>query len=625
MTVSASRPIAEHAQMSRVALAMLRPHADDYGSMDHERRDNPWERISSRLDEALVDARHLADGPPAAGTSSAAKLLDLLADARREVRARELEGKVAATRAHRLELELEQQSRRADTLVRIGKAINAVRELPALLQLIIDLAVDAVGAERGIVIIPDPAGGRREFSAVTNLDAALIGRPEFAVSRSIVDRVLATGEPISTTDAQNDPDVGGTPSIRSLHIRSIVCVPIKSKDGVIGVLYADARIRTDALERHDPELLATIADQAAVAIDNARLYEDLSASFGRLSATKSQNDEILESIASGVVVLDSQDVIGQFNRAAEMTFGLSATTIVGRHARLLNTWLPGFSALLDQYRSGTDARFQTEIAGNHFIRGAIVLQITFFRIRDLGNGGAGTAVVLNDLTDSRALEAENQMQAEKTRRVARSFSRYLAPHVVGDLMKDPDALVLGGTRAVATMLFADIRGFTELSERLMPEEVVELLNRYLGPVVNVIFSNNGLLDKFYGDGIMAVFGAPRQAEDDARRAVTAAREILEQVQLLNSQPGAPRPLSVSIGLATGEVVAGHIGSEQRLEYTVIGDAVNLASRLQAIAEPNQILADEATYRRVSGLFTSTRRMARIKGKASPISVYELHT
>jgi adenylate cyclase len=158
----------------------------------------------------------------------------------------------------------------------------------------------------------------------------------------------------------------------------------------------------------------------------------------------------------------------------------------------------------------------------------------------------------------------------------------------------------------------------------MPEEVVELLNRYLAPVVNVIFSNNGLLDKFYGDGIMAVFGAPIPAEDDARRAVTAARQILEQVHLLNAQPGVTWPLSVSIGLATGDVVAGHIGSERRLEYTVIGDAVNLASRLQAIAEPNQILADEETFKKIKGLLTTTRRMARIKGKAKPIPVYELH-
>lgn len=598
--------------------------------MGQDRRDNPWERIASRLDEAYDDARKLASPPatqgtPAArGAAQASHLIELLSDARRDVRAREVEASVAATRAQRLETELDQQRRRADTLVRIGKAINAVRELPALLQLVVDLAVEATGAERGLVVVPDSSGGQREFTAVKNLDPSDLGGPAFAISRSIVERVFRLGEPLVTTDAQNDPNVDAAPSIRSLHIRSIICVPIRSKEGVSGTIYVDSRIRPDSLLHHDPELLATIADQAAVAIDNARLYEDLSNSFAELSAVKTQADEILESIASGVVVLDAQDSIAQFNRAAEITFGLSASTLIGRNARILNTWLPGFSSLLERYKGQAEPRLQMEIAGNHFIRGQIVLQLTFFRIRDIGKSGVGTAVVLNDLTESRALVAENLAQVEKSERIARSFERYLAPHVVDALLKDPEAVVLGGTRQTATMMFADIRGFTELSERLMPEDVVELLNRYLAPVVNVIFSNSGLLDKFYGDGIMAVFGAPRPSEDDAVRAVTAARQILEQVHLLNGQPGVTWPLSVSIGLATGDVVAGHIGSARRLEYTVVGDAVNLASRLQGIAEPDQILSDEATYERVKGRLTATRRLARIKGKAGLTPVYVLH-
>jgi PAS domain S-box-containing protein len=592
--------------------------------MNQDRRDNPWGRIAARLDEALDGARDLASAAPARGASSAAKLLDLLAQARQEVRSREIEAKVAATRANRLEAELEQQRRRADTLVRVGKAVNSVRELPALLQLVVNLAVEATATERGLIIVPDPSGRKREYTAAANLDPELIAKPEFAISRSIVERVFREAQAITTTDAQNDPGLDAPPSIRSLHIRSIICVPIKNQESVVGVIYVDSRIGTQTLFDHDPELLATIADQAAVAIDNARLYEDLSHSFAELSIVKSQNDEVLESIASGVVVLDAQDTITQFNRAAEMTFGLSASTLVGRNARILNTWLPGFGALLEEYKASADAKRQTEISGNHFIRGQIVLQVTFFRIRDPGSNGTGAAVVLNDVTESRALEAVNQAQAEQSKRVARSFERYLAPHVVSGLLQDPEAVVLGGTRQTATMLFADIRGFTQLSERLMPEEVVELLNRYLAPVVNVVFANLGLLDKFYGDGVMAVFGAPRPAEDDALRAVTAARQILEQVHQLNSQPGVTWPLAVSIGMATGDVVAGHIGSEQRLEYTVIGDAVNLASRLQAMAEPNQILADEQTYDRVKGQMTATRLLARIKGKAALTPVYVLH-
>ncbi len=590
-----------------------------------DRRDDPWNRIASRLDEALDGARSLAGERPAPNTRGAEKLLALLGDARRDVQARELEARVAAARAQRLEAELDRQRRRADVLVRIGKAINAVRELPALLQLVVDLAVDATGAERGLVVVRDPSGRVREFSATSNLDAGILGHPEFSVSRSILERVFRDAQPITTTDAQNDPDVNTAPSVRSLHIRSIICVPIKSKDGVIGVIYVDSRVTTDVLLAHDPDLLSTIADQAAVAIDNARLYDDLSHSFRELSAVKSQNDEVLESIASGVIIFDDKDTISQFNRAAELTFGLSASTVVGRGARILDSWLPGFTALLDRHKASPEDHMQIEIPGNHFVRGPFLLQITFFRIRGSTPGADSTAAVINDLTESRALEAENQAQAQKSERIARSFERYLAPHVVSSLMKDPEQVVLGGTRQSATMLFADIRGFTELSASLMPEQVVELLNRYLAPVVNVVFANAGLLDKFYGDGVMAVFGPPRPSLDDALRAALTAGQILDQVRALNEQPHVSWPLAVSVGLATGDVVAGHIGSERRLEYTVIGDAVNLASRLQQIAQPNQILADERTYESLGGRFAATRRLARIKGKAGLTPVYVIHS
>jgi adenylate cyclase len=594
--------------------------------MEHDRRDNPWERIAARLDEALDDARSLtgAASSPRASASTANKLLDLLGRARSEVHARELEASVASARAQRLQSDLDAQRRRAEILARISKAINVVRRLDALLQLIVDLAVEATGAERGLIVVPDPAGGAQEFSAGANLDPTTVGRPEFAVSRSIIERVFKEGAPLVTTDAQNDPAVAPSPSIRSLHIRSINCVPIAGKSGTIGVIYVDSRIRTDNLFQHDPELLTTIADQAAVAIDNARLYDDWSRQFNELSMVKAQTDEILESIASGVIVLDASDTIAQFNRAAEITFGLSASTLVGRHARILNTWVPGFTSLLEQYKAMPEGRAEVEMRGTHFVRGPIVLQATFMRIHAISGLGSGTAVVLNDLTARRTLEAEKQEQIEKSERVAKSFERYLAPHVVSELLLDPDKAPLGGTRLTATMLFADIRGFTELSERLMPEEVVEMLNRYLAPAVDVVLSNLGLLDKYYGDGIMAVFGAPRPAADDANRAVLAARQILEQVELLNAQPGVSWPLSVSIGLATGDVVAGNIGSERRLEYTVVGSAVNLAQRLQSIAEPNQILADARTYEKVRDQIAATRRSARIKGRVGVTTVYVLH-
>jgi adenylate cyclase len=587
-------------------------------------RTDAWGRISSHLDAALDDARRLIAQRPAPHTRSVHNLLALLEDARREVDARELEARVLATRTQRLVSELEALRQRTDALMRIGQAINAVREIPALLQLIVDLAVGAAKAERGLIVVRDPDGRWPEMTATAHMDDGALDPPAGILTRSVIERAFREGRAVATTDAAGD-DADRAPAVHPLHIRSLCCVPIRSQDTVIGALYADARITADGRQGPDADLLAAIADQAAVAIDNARLYEDLRHSLHELSSLKSQNDEVLESIASGVIVFDDRDVVVQFNHAAELTFGLSASTIVGRSARLLDTWLPGFTSLLHRHKANPDRHMEVEIGGNHFVRGPVWLQVTFFRVRGAASGTDSTAAVINDLTESRAREAEKQAQAEKAERVARSFERYLAPHVVDSLLKDPGQIVLGGTRQTATMLFADIRGFTELSATLEPEQVVELLNRYLAPVVNVIFANAGLLDKFYGDGVMAVFGAPRPAEDDAWRAVVAARQILEQVRLLNDndRAHAPRPLVVSIGLATGDVVAGHIGSERRMEYTVIGDAVNLASRLQQLAQPNEILADAQTYERVKERVAATRRLARVKGKPGLTPVYAL--
>jgi len=507
------------------------------------------------------------------------------------------------------EAELVLQRHRMQALMRAGKAIHAVHGSDELLQLVIELAVHATGAERGFIMISDPLGGTHGGTADVRLRPRAWSDPEFAASRTILERALREGEPIQAT-------IDGA--------TSVLCAPLRGKDEVVGAIYVDAAIGNDASPPLDAQLLSAIADQAAAAIVNARLYEDLSRSFRDLSAMKAHNDELLESIASGVLVFDSQNVITQFNHAAEITFGLSASTVVGRGARILNTWLPGFTALLEQHRADASTPLQVEIPGNHFVRGPFILQVTFFRVRGTVTRSGSTAAVINDLTETRALEAENQAQLAKSARIAHSFERYLAPHVVDSLMKDPDSVALGGTRQVATMLFADIRGFTQLSELLLPEQVVELLNRYLAPVVNVIFANGGLLDKFYGDGVMAVFGAPKPGEDDALRAAQAATQILEQVRLLNAAAGVVWPLSVSIGLATGDVVAGHIGSERRLEYTVIGDAVNMASRLQAMAEPNQILADARTYESIEDSLYATSHFSRVRGKAGLTRVYVVH-
>ena len=209
-----------------------------------------------------------------------------------------------------------------------------------------------------------------------------------------------------------------------------------------------------------------------------------------------------------------------------------------------------------------------------------------------------------------------------------AFSRYLSPDVVSQVLENPELLSLGGSRRVMTVFFSDLAGFTTISEKISPEELVRLLNRYLSLMTEVIMDHGGTVDKFEGDAIMAFWGAPLFQEDHARRACLAA---LDQQTVMNSlraevaAEGLPE-LRVRMGLNTGPMIVGNMGSEQRFDYTVMGDAVNLASRLEGAnkAFGSEIMISESTYEEVRGLVEARELdLLRVKGKEQPIRVYEL--
>jgi adenylate cyclase len=207
-----------------------------------------------------------------------------------------------------------------------------------------------------------------------------------------------------------------------------------------------------------------------------------------------------------------------------------------------------------------------------------------------------------------------------------ALERFLAPEVVELVSANPQEVRLGGTNAKVSILFADIRGFTTLSESLAPERIVEMLNEYFTRATEVIFEHGGTLDKYLGDGLMALFGAPVSKGNDAVNALRAALGIQQLMTELNHEGtthGWP-DLRVGIGVTTGVVTAGNIGSPKRIDYTVVGDAVNVSSRLCANAQPGQILISESTVAEVNGLFRLKPLDAlQLKGKSRPLPVFSL--
>lgn len=204
------------------------------------------------------------------------------------------------------------------------------------------------------------------------------------------------------------------------------------------------------------------------------------------------------------------------------------------------------------------------------------------------------------------------------------LERFLAPQVVEMIVKGSQE-VMEPKELTATMVFTDITAFTQLAEQIPPQETNMILNQYFSIMTDIIFSYDGTLDKYIGDGLMAIFGAPMEREDDTERAILAAKEMKERLARMMAEQGNQRKkLDIRIGVNTGRVVAGSIGSPRRMDYTVIGDPVNIASRLESIAKPNQILIGEDTYRAVKGKF-KIRKVGpkKVKGKSAEIMVYEV--
>ncbi|MCX5911007.1 MAG: adenylate/guanylate cyclase domain-containing protein, partial [Deltaproteobacteria bacterium] len=219
-------------------------------------------------------------------------------------------------------------------------------------------------------------------------------------------------------------------------------------------------------------------------------------------------------------------------------------------------------------------------------------------------------------------------EGRQRRQIKQMFSRYMSDLLIQDLLKNPDKLRLGGEKLVLTVFFSDLAGFTSLSEKLSPEEVVALLNRYLTAMTDIILRSGGLIDKYEGDAIMAFWGAPVFQEDHAVRACLAALDNQSRLGELRQeflQAGLP-PIHARIGINTGEMIIGNMGSSQRFDFTVIGDSVNLASRLEGAGKEYGvcILISENTYSHAADrIEVRELDLLRVKGKDKPVRIYEL--
>jgi class 3 adenylate cyclase len=333
-------------------------------------------------------------------------------------------------------------------------------------------------------------------------------------------------------------------------------------------------------------------------------------------------DNIFASIANGVITTDSSGIVTKFNDAAGWILQIDPLSAVGKHYQEVFRTLPQLHIVeflqnaMVQHDHGTIVpnNIDCEIAG----RGMVNLGIYVSSLRDTQGTHIGMALVVDDRTELKRSEA-------RVKEVRRIFGRFVHPNVVQRLIEDPSALTLGGAIKEITIISADIRGFTRLSERMASGEVVNLLNTYLDIMVKEIWDEGGTITGFWGDELMAIFNAPLNQDDHVLRAVRAAWKM--RLAVLEYQRAQPRdtPISFGFGVNTGEAMVGNIGSREHMQtYTAIGDAVNIASRLQSNSSDNNILLNHSTFIRVRQHVQVTKLPPlEVKNKTEPLDVWRL--
>jgi adenylate cyclase len=496
-------------------------------------------------------------------------------------------------------------------LANTTRAINSSLELDDVLQLVMDTIIRLTEAERGFLMLRDPAGEMATRIA-RNWEQESISPDDFGISRTVIARVIETRQPILTTNAREDPRFKGQDSIVAYNLRSILCVPLLVKSELIGVIYADNRIRSGIFNEAERDLLKVFADQAAIAIENARLFASVRHTLDEVTGLKNLMDDVFSSIASGVITADIDEQVTLCNRAAERILGLAREEIIGRRLdEVLSSCAGDLRVPLATVHETDKSVMGLEITHCMPGRGTLDWRLNLSPLKDADQTTQGVAIVIDDMTGWKKLEAQQR----------------LLEHMVSPAMLDPvnpDSPQIGGQQRDITTLFADIRGFTDFSEKNSPEELVAVLNRYLAAGAEAVLAQEGTVDKFLGDAVMAWFNAPLPQPDHTLRAVRAALGLRAAIRKLHAELPAEAHLSFGVGIHYGKAVLGWIGTKKRLEYTAIGDSVNIARRIQENAARNQILISKSAYDRVKkDVVAYPHFPLHVKGKSVPLGVYEV--
>lgn len=411
-------------------------------------------------------------------------------------------------------------------------------------------------------------------------------------------------------------------------MNSGIALPLNTVKSRIAVLILNSRQEL-FYNSNSFNFLDSFTKQASGMLQNSKLYKELKDYVKQVEDLQQYQKNIFESMTNILITTDKDNRIEYFNHMAEESMGMDESALGVPVDQYFKKALSRkvLNAILNAAKNGTEVPGMEGIFKKSGESQDMDFSLNVSTLKGVRGKHKGLTLLFSDQTREQELKASIEIATEDRRVIKDMFARYLSNDIVQNLMDSPEMVKPGGGTKHATVFFADIRGYTSFSENKSPEYIIEVLNEYFTEAVEIVIKYGGYIDKFIGDCIMAAWGVPMVNEqEDAIKAVSCAVEIQNLVKAKDRQffKGRASKLTVGFGMHTGDLVAGNLGSSRRMDYTVIGDTVNLAARLEGVSEAGEIIITEDTRLHLDERFIIEPRDAvKVKGKVKPIQIYNV--
>jgi adenylate cyclase len=501
--------------------------------------------------------------------------------------------------------EAEQMNDDLRQLLDVNLAITSEMQLESLLRKIVEVTTKLLHADRSSLFLYDEK--RDELWSLV-AEGVSTQQIRFPANQGLAGAALTSGEVVNTSDAYDDPrfirEMDAETGYRS---HTILSMPIIARDGrKLGVMQALNRQNATRFSSEDIAKMGAFAAQAAIAIDNATL-------FSQIIESRNYNEGILRSMSAGVITLDREGQIIKVNEAAASMFGVSAEVAQSTDLRAFLTAANPQSILqIDEVSGSGESKTFFDIDLTTLTGGTVSANVSIVPLINDGER-QGVLILIEDISQGKRLEG--------------AMRRFMTQNVVDQVLGHENDLLFGAA-CEASVMFADIRNFTAMAEQLSPREAVDMLNEIFTELFESVAAFDGMLDKFIGDALMAVYGAPISGAQDAANAVASAIQMQTLITKINVRRRERNleDIRLGIGIASGEVIAGTIGSPKRMDYTVIGDSVNLAARLENSTKyyhADIIVCEKTAASLDARILKRELDLIRVRGRQKPSTIYEI--